>query len=347
MDFQKLPFSVFTRMKLERSYIVMVKTIKKVLKIRDTNSSAYYPMVRNNRFYGDEYILKEYSGFENYVYSIIEHGLYFGNNCAKVGLKHEWELGTVITSGTYRAELLKKYYPEYFVKKIGPMIHYANIDLEFKKKLKEEIDVNKKTLLFFPVHGNALISPVYDIKLVIDRIIDIANDKQCWNIIVCAFFSEYTLFKEVISEIDTDGRIVVTTCGNRYSENFLSKQKTLISLADLTISNSLGTHLGYCIYLGKPHILLQQDFHYNGNEQALEEDFGKDNRSKNWNTDFENEKLLFQKIFNINEDSITQEQYELCNYYWGFDDIKSPEELYEILYESNKYAIEYVKKWKG
>ena len=126
----------------------------------------------------------------------------------------------------------------------------------------------------------------------------------------------------------------------------MAKQKALISLADLTISNSLGTHLGYCVYLGKPHILLRQDFCYVGDEKSLAEDFGSSNRSENWKNDFEKEKEIFQKIFNINESTITEEQYKLCNYYWGYDCIKTPDELRDILINSNCYAQKYVKEHK-
>lgn len=48
----------------------------------------------------------------------------------------------------------------------------------------------------------------------------------------------------------------------------------MIESADLTVSKQPGTHLGYCIYFGKPHILFPQDFSYEGDEKVRDEDFG-------------------------------------------------------------------------
>ena len=65
---QKLPISVVLRMKLERNYIMAVKGMKNFCGIAEESGSAYYPLVRNNRLYGDEYLLRKYSGSKEYLY---------------------------------------------------------------------------------------------------------------------------------------------------------------------------------------------------------------------------------------------------------------------------------------
>ena len=46
----------------------------------------------------------------------------------------------------------------------------------------------------------------------------------------------------------------------------------------------------------------------------------------------EHEKELFAEVFRPeNGLVITDRQKELCNYYWGFDQIKTPEDLHRIL----------------
>lgn len=327
---QRLPLPIMTRMKLERLFILFAKLIKR-LHDKEGNKSVYYPLVRNNRFYGNEYQLRKYCGYSKPIIAIIEHGLYFGNNTQKVGLKHEWELGTILTYGDYRKELIKKAFPNYYCETIGPMIHYASIDHQFMENIKRQLRKNTKTMLFFPVHGNELFSPEYDFEMTIKKIDDIASQYHCGNVIICVYHLKLNTFEEITNKTPLCNNFIITTNGNRYDEAFLDRQKTLISLSDYTISNNLGTHLGYCIYLGKPHFLLAQDFSYKGDAKAIADDFGNSNRSDNYYSDFDKEKELFQKVFNLEVTKITEEQYKLCDYYWGFSKVKTPEELRIII----------------
>lgn len=48
----------------------------------------------------------------------------------------------------------------------------------------------------------------------------------------------------------------MTTAGHQLDINFLNRLKTIILLSDYTCSNSIGTHTGYCVYLGKPHLVI-------------------------------------------------------------------------------------------
>ena len=340
---QSLPLPVIQRMQIERSAIVAVKWIKRnVLHNAVNESMYYYPLVRNNRLYGDKFLLRNYAHIEEPLLSIIEHGLYLGNNTAMVGLKHEWELGTILTSSLYRKNLIAKIFPNYYCQTIGPMIHYASCNDEFKEKLQSGLDSTARTLLFFPVHGNEKFSPVYDTEKSIIKILKIADDWDCKNIIISVFLNDIQMFNEVVHKIGAEDRVKIASSGDRYNEQFLCNQRTMIESADLTVSNNLGTHLGYCIYFGKPHILFPQDFSYEGDEKVRDEDFGVANRSQNWKSDFENERLMFQSLFNGSSENITQEQYNTCNFYWGFDQVRSPAEIRRISCEANSFAKRFV-----
>lgn len=335
---QKLPISVVLRMKLERNYIMAVKGMKNFCGIAEESGSAYYPLVRNNRLYGDEYLLRKYSGSKEYLYGIIEHGLYFGNNSTKVGLKHEWELGCILTSGSYRKDLITQVFPDYYCETIGPMIHYAELDEEYYTYIKAQLRTGSQTLLFFPVHGSALYKPKYDKELALKEILKLAEENNCENILLCVYVTDISEFKEVISKIGLENRFIVVSCGNRYSEKFLCRQKAIILASDISASNNLGTHLGYCIYLGKPHILLPQEFYYSGDRKALENEFSAQNRSNNYEDDFGQEKIMFQEIFNRGCRFITENQVQLCDYYWGFSKVKTPDEIHEIFEICKKQA---------
>lgn len=339
---QQLPINVIHRMKMEKTYIVLTKYINGMIgSAKET--SKYYPLVRNNRFYGNEYVLKKYCGVKQSLYAIIEHGLYLGNNCAKVGLSHEWELGCILTYGDYRKKIINEVFPDYYCETVGPLIHYAQEDLEYRRSIESMLVKDKKTLLFFPVHGNTLFSPHYNMYDIIDRIKTIASERECLNIIVSVMDEDMEKIKSAMNDLADIYNVIITRCVNRFDETFLGKQKALINLSDITVSNNLGTLLGHCIYLNKPHILLQQEIDYQGNAEVLDREFGKVNRSENWRSDFENEKIMFQNIFNENTYEITQEQKDICEYYWGFSKIKSTHELkaiFEMCYRKSREYIE-------
>ena len=44
--------------------------------------------------------------------------------------------------------------------------------------------------------------------------------------------------------------------GFRCDDNFIRRLKAIIQLSDVTLGNDLGSHIGYSIYLGKPHIFV-------------------------------------------------------------------------------------------
>lgn len=81
------------------------------------------------------------------------------------------------------------------------MIHYASCNDEFKEKLQSGLDSTARTLLFFPVHGNEKFSPVYDTEKSIIKILKIADDWDCKNIIISVFLNDIQMFNEVVHKI--------------------------------------------------------------------------------------------------------------------------------------------------
>lgn len=339
---QHLPINVLKRVELERAYILTTKSINRMLNRSDANDSHFYPLVRNNRLYGDEYLLRKYSGVDEYLYAIIEHGLYFGNNRSKVGLEHEWELGCILTYGDYRRNLINCAFPEYFCETIGPLIHYAEMDQEYYDHIQSTINPTERTLLFFPAHGSDVYSPEYDKELLIREVLKFSEEYDFGNILFCVYITDINIFEQLIDRLGVSSKIKIVTCGNRYSEKFLCRQKAIITIADLTMSNSLGTHLGYCIYLGKPHVMKPVDFYYSGKQKDLEKDFGKSNRSDNVESDIKTETTLFQELFGNYSQSISDAQRELCDYYWGFSHIKTRKEIAMLYTECHNRALKFV-----
>ena len=59
------------------------------------------------------------------------------------------------------------------------------------------------------------------------------------------------------------------TAGHIYDPFFLSRLKSIIDLATITTSNEIGTHIGYCIFMGKPHYFYNSSVEYKSTSETI------------------------------------------------------------------------------
>lgn len=284
------------------------------------SSSTFVP---TNGYYGHEYWLKRYSGYNDYIYGMIEHGVYFGDNKNKVGQEEEWDLGSIITYGDSRINLLSRLYPDYHIFGVGPRIHYVDIDLDYYDEIKAKIDASGKTMVLYPHHSLYDKATEYDLDIFIEEANDIAKELNISNILVSLHPAD------IAHGFDKryEGRHFLTVTGGINQVNFLPRMKAILKVADITYSNTLGTHIGYSIYEGKPVVM---DI--------------RSNMSVIKNEVFKNEQLSFARLFNGNNPfTITKEQWELCDFYFGFSHIKTPSDLNA---EFQKCKTEYERRFK-
>ena len=276
----------------------------------------YQSFAPSNFCYGHEYWLKRYSGYHDKIYAHIEHGVYFGNNKAKVSNEEEWELGNIISFGESRVKLLYELYPDYNVFQIGPRIHYAETDKEYYEELYSKIDHQGKVLTLFPAHSLATEKSLYDSNLFLSQAEELANKMGAKTIMVSLHPSDYI---HQINLSFKDKKVILVGGGND-SYRFLPRLRAILELSDATFSNALGTHVGYSIYMGIPHVMNL-----------------KSNHNVDANTIFEQEQKMFASRFNgVFPLAITEEQRNLCDYYWGISKIKSPQEIFDILSECKR-----------
>lgn len=280
---------------------------------RRINMQTFIP---SNSFYGHEYWLKKYANYCDSIYGLIEHGVYFGEDESKIGFNTEWEVGNIITYGTYRERLLKRLYPYFNVESIGPRIHYAEMDVDYYNELKSKIDSTKKTITVFPAHSLEGEQAEYNIDKLISNVKNVSDPIGVKNILISLHPSD--IKHGLQSEFEKRNLIVVSSGTDEY--RFLPRQKAIYKISDLTYSNSLGTHIGYSIYMRTPHILQPESMISRPEAETLTPTFLK-------------EESDFAKMFSGdgNPFEITSEQIEFYDYYFGESCIKSPEELYKIL----------------
>lgn len=255
--------------------------------------------VKDTNLYGYADSIKKYTGLSMLNVSM-EHGIYYDEKYIPLA-SYSKTIRKIVTMSEIR-----KCLNEEKVKKktlaIGPYIHYATSILS-----KEEISKLKKKygkiLLFFPSHGSVEKKYSYEIDSLIKEINKI-KDLYGFDTVFVNMYYYDILHTDYASKYEEVG-FIVTTAGHRYDLNFLSRLKSIIELADATVSNAFGTNIGFSIYLNKPFIYLS--------EEGV----------------FSNKTMISEVLnaFHAKKLTITEQQYSLVSKYWGFDSIKTPDQI--------------------
>ena len=281
----------------------------------------YYPIeaVKDSNFYGMYHSIKKFTGIKKITHSI-EHGLYLGNY-----VPFATYLKTTKSIITF-SENRKKHLINAEIKKpiytIGPYIHYATISIaeyEFKK-LKQSLG---KTFLLFPSHSIKDFNVKIDVLELIENVKKIASNYD--SILVCLYYQD--ILDGIYPKYFDEAGFKIVTAGNRYDINFLSQLKLIIELADFTASNTIGTHTGYCVYLNKPHFVIEQKIKLSRDNKTPVIEYRDDEQIKI----MEEEKNEIIKEFTEYSEFITESQKQIIDKYWGISSIKQKNELKQIL----------------
>lgn len=317
-------YNSFFRLKNKRRFYHEVKRRSRI-SIFDytelTKPIPFYPIesIKDSNFYGHFHSLKIYSNTRKIDHSI-EHGLYLGNYVPKAAFFKTTE--SIITLSENR----KRHLLDSGVRKpifpIGPYIHYAESILEEKerRKLKEKLG---KTLLVFPSHSIENFNVRVDIEDFISEISRVSKNYQ--TVMVCLFY------KDILDERHLDAYLKygykIVSAGHRYDLNFISRLKSIIMLSDFTISNNAGTHVGYCIYLNKPHYIFNQDINYIDDKGSEPINY----RNTDQLMSLEDEKEEIINAFSKLSTEISEVQKNVVDKFWGTSSIKSPKEIKELI----------------
>ncbi len=252
-------------------------------------------------------------GMESYQFKfILEHGLYLNEDVDAIDL--ETNLPSMVTYSKYRVDILKQYRKRVFG--IGPFIHYAKsflndsqISLE-KKRLK-------KNILLFPVHSTPDIDIDYDIHKFCKKVKKIGKNYD--SIRVCLYWKDILIGRD---KIYRDYGFECVTAGHMLDPLFLPRLKSLLLISDLTLSNVISAHVGYSIFLGRPHILIAESL------KMSTSSYWKKRIGEYWSSD--GYKLVREEFSKINY-KITPNQKKLVNIYWGSNLIKNKKQLAKIV----------------
>lgn len=290
-----------------------------------TKDIPYSPeeWVIDNNLYGQAYSLKRYAGIKHDLQAYIEHGLFWG------GMVHQdeyyWYVKKFITFSERRKVSIAKKGIEKKVICVGPYIHYAEnlYDPETFKKLKKELG---SVLLVFPSKSILNIQSKYNVDEFTEEVNRISKDFD--SILVSLYYLD-ARNKSITSAYEEQGMKIVTS-GNRYDHYFLDRQRTYMELADMTMSNEVGTHVGYCVHLNKPHYIFEQNLERVGTStKELKRELTLYKSDEDVQRKKEKQEVI--KAFSKYQMEISDKQRRVVDKYWGTSSVKSVEELRKLL----------------
>jgi hypothetical protein len=199
---------------------------------------------------------------------------------------------------------------EYLKSKViatGPYI----LGAEFFESPPELAAIKQKygrILLVYPHHSVDDAKTKFDVDEFIAAIKKYKEEFRFDSVFICLYWLDILNHQD---ETYKQHGFVIVTAGHRSDPHFISRTKDLIYLADHTMSNFIGSYVGYSIVMGKPHFMYNQHTQYtyvNGQENGKE---------KVPPQSFQEAQKTFQQAFGTFTDRITPEQKKWVEKYWG------------------------------
>jgi hypothetical protein len=267
--------------------------------------------LRANLWYGNYFAIKNLSREISLFKDSMEHGINFSNHAGIFAAGNYLEANrfrNIYTYSEYRKSILQPYVNGANIITVGPYILGADFFLDSIKR-KDIKDRYGKILLVFPNHSLKDMHSKYNRQSLIDEVIRIRHNFN--SVFFCLHYLD--IANNMYQDLKNLGFTIVTA-GTREDIRFLRRLKDLIFLSDMTMSNAIGTHIGYSICMGKPHYLLYQPMEYVFSNTASD-------KLKDFQileiAEKQTLSLEFAKIFGVFSWNITREQINLCKKYWG------------------------------
>lgn len=287
--------------------------------IDDSWLSSYAIDTEEPLYYGAIQALLDYAGLS-----------LFSMPPVKLGIQHgyvfeicNWEKSKLDIRNLVWSKRLVEMYREYTanpdIYAIGAPFFYATSLLN-EEQLQSEKKRLGRNLLAFPMHSETHVDTNYNPQKFLDIL---AEERKHFDTVrVCMYWKDVL---RGIHKVFEDAGYECVCNGHLFDPNFLRRQKSLFELADATISNGVGSHIGYSLYMGKPHWLIDDEYEYvNSSKIGDAEEL----------TDVANKEnfLRVKRAFLNNADyKITTSQRDIIDEFWGISAMKTPEELKKLL----------------
>lgn len=270
-------------------------------------------------YYGALPALLEYAGLESYTMPPLNLGVQHGY----VFEIRNWEKSKLEKRNLVWSKKLVEMYHEHTsnpdIYAIGAAFFYAKSLLD-KDQLSGEKKRLGQNLLAFPMHSQGNVDTNYDPDKFLKILLE--ERKRFDTVRVCMYWKDIL---RGAHKVFADAGFECVCNGHIYDPNFLRRQKSLFELADATISNGVGSHIGYSIYMKKPHWLIDDEYEFvNTHKSGDAKDLTDVAKGENFQS-------IKDGFLNNRDYKITQNQISLIDKYWGMSDVKSPTDLRALL----------------
>ena len=269
-----------------------------------------------NSLYGYATQLLNYAGLtkkEELYIPIVDHGVPYGDDYDKARYPKK---NSYIFQGRYvqprwsQNRKDKAYY-------VGPYVHYCDpiYSEETMKKLKKKY--GSSVLIFLP-HSWETNRIFFNIDTIVKRYEQLSQDTVD-TIFVCVYCQDADIVQPLVNNNEN---IRFVSAGFKTDDAFVKRLKTILMLVDSVFYTSMSTSIGYAHYLNKKIICDISDEELASTKQKIgEEGF--------------NKLLKFKNAFE-NCHSNEQQKKEFVDYYWGLSEVKTPEQVKNIILENKK-----------
>lgn len=293
-----------------------------VEKLSEDIPACYLSSISTNidepNFYGGYQVLRDYAGLNHLLLPprniTIQHGYVFEI------LSWEKEKLEKINFVWSKAvlDMFKQYSSNDNIFSIGAPFFYANSILDKDTIISEKKRLGKN-LLAFPMHSSHNVDTNYDPHTFINILKE--ERKHFDTVRVCLYWKDLLRGE---ADIYLKSGFECVSCGHIFDVNFLKRQKALFEICDASISNGVGSHIGYSIFMKKPHKLIDDIYSFVDKQGHDGAELAEVHRKKNF--------LSVKKAFLDNQDYIiTPEQIKCVDKFWGISEIKTPSEIRDLL----------------
>ena len=298
--FKRLIFDLTSRFFILINFKNSIFNFKSLsLNINEYNPRIFY---KEKHHYGHYKILKELNLNDKKV--SIDHGAAYVNGFYENYKVNErfFDYSSLVVSSDLRAKTIIKNIETYKINSslktvysVGPYISYVNTHIS-EDKIKRIKSRLGRTVVVFPNHSierRVSSDSSQKFKNFIKSLFETHN-----TVLVCMYWKDIQLnrYKQY-----TEMGCKIVTAGHRADSNFINRLKTIISIADYSVSNAIGTHVGYCIKMGVPHKIHLEEHEIDG---------------------LSLDKKDLYKALDTHKKIITEEQLEIVERYWGKNIIK-------------------------
>lgn len=298
----------------------IIKYRREARRLSKVDFFDYKELIKGNfvtpKFFNAVCLYGNYSAIANlthhkfsFLLDYLEHGVCFYDtpeSTVLMGYANRIGIKNIYTYSNHRKKYIEEFLRSEGLQKkvyaVGPYIKGADNfhSAEELAKIKQQYG---RILLVYPSHSIDNVIAQYDISMLIDEIDRHASDFD--NIFVCLYWKDLMDNQKIQQYLNKGYTIVCNGLGS--DPHFLSRQKDILMLSDMVMTNGLGTHIGYAVCMQKPVYFFQQSKYHTDEKGAILESV------ENVNT-IEHQ---FMKVFREYSFDITSKQMELVEKYWG------------------------------